>query len=254
LKVGDHFNPEVGFIRRDDFKRTFVSTRFSPRPTSIKQVRQFTWQGSLEYIVNGAGSLESRQQTGLFSAEFENSDRFSASLNRYYELLVQPFKIPGGSTVGAGGYDFSDVQATYALGQQRRVSGTIGLQTALLQWRHPRRHIERQGVSAEAVVREPTISINRSASSGDFTTSLLRLAATMRLASTLRECAGAVQHGRQQLQQQFRFRGNTAGQRALRGLHRRTHTSCRLSGLKNRARREDQPVGDLNLVVGKSYT
>src|SRR5262245_41653736 len=129
LKVGDNFNPEVGFVRRDNFKRTFMSTRFSPRPASIKQVRQFTWQGSLEYILNGAGSVESRQQTGLFSTEFENSDRFSASVNRYYELLVQPFKIPGGSTVAPGGYNFSDVQASYALGQQRRVSGTMALQS-----------------------------------------------------------------------------------------------------------------------------
>src|SRR6185503_15548964 len=128
LKVGDNFNPEVGFVRRDDFKRSFVSTRFSPRPKSSKRVRQYTWQGSLEYILNGAGSVESRQQTGLFSTEFENSDRLSASVNRNYELLVQPFRIPGGSTVPVGGYNFSDVQASYALGQQRRVSGTFAIQ------------------------------------------------------------------------------------------------------------------------------
>src|SRR5262249_44050162 len=31
LKVGDNFNPEVGFVRRDDFKRSFASAKFSPR-------------------------------------------------------------------------------------------------------------------------------------------------------------------------------------------------------------------------------
>jgi hypothetical protein len=178
LKVGDNFNPEAGFVRRDNFKRSFVSTRFSPRPTSIRQVRQFTWQGSLEYILNGAGSVESRQQTGLFSTEFENSDRVSASVNRNYELLVQSFKIPGGSTVPAGGYDFSDVQLSYALGQQRRVSGTLALQDG---------HFYNGDILAASytsarisVVKqwsaEPTISINRvRLPSGDFTTSLLRL-------------------------------------------------------------------------------
>jgi hypothetical protein len=178
LKVGDNFNPEVGFLRRDNFKRTFVSTRFSPRPASIKQVRQFTWQGSLEYILNGAGSVESRQQTGLFSAEFENSDRFSASANRYYELLVQPFKIPGGSTIGVGGYNFSDVQLSYALGQQRRVSGTMAVQDG---------HFYNGDILAVSFTTarvsvlkqwsaEPTISVNRvRLPSGDFTTSLVRL-------------------------------------------------------------------------------
>ena len=178
LKVGDHFNPEVGFVRRDDFKRTFLSTRFSPRPASIRRVRQFTWQGSLEYIVNGAGSVESRQQTGLFSTEFENSDRVAASVNRNYELLVQPFKIPGGSTVPPGGYDFSDVQVSYGLGQQRRVSGTLALQDGqfydgsilAVSYTSARISVLKQWSA------EPTISINRvRLPSGDFTTSLARV-------------------------------------------------------------------------------
>ena len=32
LVVGDDFNPEVGFLRRDDMERSFGSLRFSPRP------------------------------------------------------------------------------------------------------------------------------------------------------------------------------------------------------------------------------
>ena len=35
LKVGDNFNPEVGFLRRDDFKRSFAQLRFSPRPQNM---------------------------------------------------------------------------------------------------------------------------------------------------------------------------------------------------------------------------
>ena len=60
LHVGDNFNPEVGFLRRDDFRRTFASAQFSPRPRSIQAVRQFTWGGSLDYIENGAGQVETR--------------------------------------------------------------------------------------------------------------------------------------------------------------------------------------------------
>ena len=64
LKVGDNFNPEVGFLRRDNFKRSFASARFSPRPRNSRLVRKYTSEASLEYVENGAGFLESRQQTG----------------------------------------------------------------------------------------------------------------------------------------------------------------------------------------------
>jgi hypothetical protein len=210
LKVGDNFNPEVGFVRRDDFKRSFASAKFSPRPTSIKQVRQFTWQGSLEYFVNGAGSVESRQQTGLFSVEFENSDRFSASANRNYELLVQPFKIPGGSTVPIGGYNFSDAQASYALGQQRRVSGTLGLQRGhfydgdilAVSYTGARVSVLKQWSA------EPTISVNRvHLPAGDFTTSLFRLRSDYAF-SPRRFVSGLVQYNTadNSFSSNFRFR------------------------------------------------
>jgi hypothetical protein len=178
LKVGDNFNPEVGFVHRSDFNRTLTSARFSPRPKSIKQVRQFTWQVSEAYFLNGAGSVESKQQTGLFSTEFESSDRFTAVVDRNYELLVQPFKIPGGSTVPVGGYNFSDALVSYAIGQQRRVSGTIAVQDGhfyngdllALSYTTARISILKQWSA------EPTVSINRlHLPTGDFTTRLYRM-------------------------------------------------------------------------------
>ena len=55
LLVGDAFNPEVGFVRRDDMRRTFVSGRFSPRLVSSPTVRRFAWEAGIEYIENTAG-------------------------------------------------------------------------------------------------------------------------------------------------------------------------------------------------------
>src|SRR5262245_53218700 len=46
LKVGDNFNPEVGLVRRDNFRRSFALGRFSPRPAASKTVRKYTWEGS----------------------------------------------------------------------------------------------------------------------------------------------------------------------------------------------------------------
>ena len=128
LLVGDNFNPEVGFLRRDDFQRTFVQAKFSPRPRAIAAVRQFTWGGSLDYIENGAGQVESRIAQARFQTEFENSDRFSADVQRSFELLVEPFEIASDVTIPVGGYDFQDYFASYSMGAQRRVSGTVSIQ------------------------------------------------------------------------------------------------------------------------------
>jgi len=129
LSVGRNFNPEVGFIRRVDFDRSFGQLRFSPRPKHVKHVRKFTWDGSGEYIVNGAGAVEARVQNAHFGTEFENSDQFSAEVTHDYELLTVPFTIPGSSlTIPRGDYTFTDLQTSYGFGAQRRVSGSIGVQ------------------------------------------------------------------------------------------------------------------------------
>ena len=127
LKVGDNFNPEVGFVRRDDFKRSFAQLRFSPRPRSMRAIRKFTYQGSLEYIETGAGLLETRQQSGRFEIEFDSSDRFTTEVNRNYELLQRPFEVSRGVIIPVGGYSFSDATVSYSFGQQRAVSGNLSL-------------------------------------------------------------------------------------------------------------------------------
>ena len=128
LVVGDNFNPEVGFIRRDDFQRSFASFRYSPRPRSIQAVRQFTWQGSFDYTLNGANDLETRESQLQFNTEFENSDQLGVNVTRSYELLVDPFTIASGVTIPVGGYSFQNAELSYSLGAQRRVSGSFSVQ------------------------------------------------------------------------------------------------------------------------------
>ena len=129
LRVGSNFNPEIGFLRRDDFRRTFVQGQYSPRPRSIEAVRQFTFGASLDYILNGANRIETRLGQLSFQTELENSDRISVDVQDNFELLVEPFE-PAGSGVGvpAGGYDFTDVFLSYSMGGQRRYSGSLSFQ------------------------------------------------------------------------------------------------------------------------------
>ncbi len=126
--VGDDFNPEVGFLRRDAFERSFGSFRFSPRPQSVAAIRKLTWEGLFDYITDRDGVLETRQAQGRFGIELENSDRFQLTYTRNYEFLERPFRIASDVTIPVGGYGFEDVEISYTLGQPRPVSGRLSMQ------------------------------------------------------------------------------------------------------------------------------
>ena len=176
LKVGRAFNPEVGFLRRTDFARSFASARFSPRPVRrFTAVRRFSYEASLEYFENGAGQLESRQQTAHFDAEFDNSDRLTVEGNASYDLLLVPFSPSTGVVVPVGEYRYTDGSVSYSMGQQRRVSGNVMLQLGNYYSGTIRALSFSNGRISllEQLSVEPRVSINRvELPSGAFTTRL----------------------------------------------------------------------------------
>ena len=122
LVVGTDFNPDVGFLRRDDFERSRGLFRFSPRPRSIAAIRKLSWTGAFDYVTDRAGVLESREAVGQFGIEFENSDQFDLAVARRYEFLEESFEIAPDVTIPVGGYSFQDVRGLIPV----RVAATTG--------------------------------------------------------------------------------------------------------------------------------
>ena len=115
LKIGDNFNPEMGFLRRDDMVRDYARFRFSPRPRNRSAIRKYVYDGSIDYIENGAGRLESRERAGEFALEFQNADRFSVNYTNAFEFLPAPFPIGGDVVLPVGGYQFDTFRVGYNL-------------------------------------------------------------------------------------------------------------------------------------------
>ena len=134
LKVGDRFNPDVGFLRRTDFKRHFSQVRFSPRPARnrMKAIRRFIYLGNIDYIENNRGRLDFREQEGQFQIEFFNSDRLDLDYTRDYEFIPKPFAIASNVTVPQGGYTYQSFLTSYFAGRQHKLSGTVSLQQGSL--------------------------------------------------------------------------------------------------------------------------
>jgi hypothetical protein len=129
MVIGDNFNPEMGFVRRDNMRRSLGRFRFSPRPAAVPSIRKFSWQGTVDYIEDGAGRLETRDVDGEFAIEFQNSDRFSVGVTDNYERLVAPFAIAPGVRIPIGEYDFVAGRASFTFGQQRPLSGNLSFES-----------------------------------------------------------------------------------------------------------------------------
>jgi hypothetical protein len=128
LKVGDNFNPEMGFVRRDDMVRDYARVRFSPRPRNRSAIRKYVYDGSIEHIENGAGRLDARVGATEFALEFQNSDRFSVNYTNAFEFLPAPFPIGGDVVLPVGGYRFDTFRAGYSLGQQHLASANLSVE------------------------------------------------------------------------------------------------------------------------------
>ena len=123
--VGDGFNPEVGFLRRAQFRSNYGSLRFSPRPRRNATIRQYVYESTLDYTTNNQHQLESRTVTASARADRQNSDIVQLTYFNESELLRRPFAPAPGITMPAGRYGFQHVGASWTPGQQHRLSGVL---------------------------------------------------------------------------------------------------------------------------------
>ena len=124
IVVEKDFNPEVGFVPRTNFRRNLAQARFSPRTTRNRIVRQWNYQGDLNYVTDNGNRLESRNLAGTFRADLHNSDALTVQYSRLYEFLAAPFAIATGVRIPTGGYGFTNTRVEYSAGSQHQISGS----------------------------------------------------------------------------------------------------------------------------------
>jgi hypothetical protein len=88
-------------------------------------VRRLVWDGSFAYVENLVGNVETRESTGAFTMEFENSDELTLRGTKAFEFLPESFPIWSDVSFPGGGYDVAFMSLGYNLGQQRWLSGNV---------------------------------------------------------------------------------------------------------------------------------
>jgi len=125
--VGDHFNPEIGFLRRPAFRRTYGQARYSPRPVGWRSVRKLYYEASYDYFENAAGRPESREAQGAYRMELANGDQLAVEYSKSFEALPGVFQVTPGVTVPSGRYEFQQTKLLFTSSPQRPLSGTLTL-------------------------------------------------------------------------------------------------------------------------------
>jgi hypothetical protein len=196
LRIGENFNPDIGFVRRTDMWRQWAQARFSPRPTRIKAVRKFSYEAMFSYITNGDGMVENRAHRARFGTEFQNSDKLEIDYEQGYEAFDEAFRIARGVIVPAGGYDADNMRVQWTFGEQRRVAGTWNFEKG------PFYGGDRTAIGYSAaritvtpqIAVEPAFSVDRvTLPYGDFTAKLVSSRATYTV-SPLMFVSGLVQY------------------------------------------------------------
>ena len=184
LVIGDNFNPDLGFIRRDDMRKSLGSFRFSPRLADSRLVRMIVGMASFNYIETTAGRVDTREATGESAIAFENGDRLSVMYTNTYEFIPRPFTLAPDVVVQAGGYTYANVRVNLSLARQHTIAGRLTVERGTFYGGH------KTGVSfsrgrveiTPRLAAEPNVAVNRvTLSQGSFTSRLIgsRLTFTM---------------------------------------------------------------------------
>ena len=106
-EVGDDFNPEVGFLEREDgFRQLFMGWYENVRTTALAAHKVREWRPHYSY--ESFWGFDGFQETATLHMDnawdFENGNFISPAVNVQYEGLREPFEVYPGVIVPAGSY------------------------------------------------------------------------------------------------------------------------------------------------------
>ncbi|MEJ2207274.1 MAG: hypothetical protein P8170_24625, partial [Gemmatimonadota bacterium] len=123
-EFGEDYDPTMGFVTRNDFRRVEPRIGFSPRPEGIDWIRKFDFSVQFRNQTELAtGILEEREwQLNVLGVDFESGDGFDVQATRKYEYLDESFEVSDGIEILGGDYTTWEYSLRGRTTGRRRVS------------------------------------------------------------------------------------------------------------------------------------
>jgi hypothetical protein len=124
-RVGDAFDPGVGFARRTGIRHAYATVGAHPRPLPSR------WQEinpyvELSYVTNLGSVLETRDAAVGLNTQFYDGGTLNLQYTNQLERIEQTFTVSG-VPIPAADYGFNEVSASYQSNQGRPLNGSLNL-------------------------------------------------------------------------------------------------------------------------------
>jgi hypothetical protein len=126
-ELGNEYDPAVGFVTRNGYRRVEPQIRWRPRAPSVSWIRRFNFSAQLRNLATlDTGRLEERQwQFTVFGMDFESGDNFSINATHQFDDLDYDFDIHDGILIQQGLYTNWQYSLRARTASRRRVSANV---------------------------------------------------------------------------------------------------------------------------------
>jgi Domain of unknown function (DUF5916) len=119
-RIGQNFNPEVGFIERNNCMCDFSDLTLKPRP-KLKGVRELQFEGFIFHAPDLSGVLQTQEWQATFRVNFHNGAYTDNDIvDALAQRITTPFNIYKNVVIPVGVYRWARHQLTYGSRQDRR--------------------------------------------------------------------------------------------------------------------------------------
>ena len=123
--IGEDFNPEVGFVRRQGSRRFRGQMRFTPWPRKFG-IRRIFMGPEVDYILNQDDELETREFTLTNWFQLEQGSWINVEIRRTSEFLDEEFEIRDGVIIPVDDYNLTTLRTMIDTDEGRKISGRFG--------------------------------------------------------------------------------------------------------------------------------
>ena len=123
--IGEDFNPEVGFVRRQGSRRFRGQMRFTPWPKKYG-IRRIFMGPEIDYILNQDDELETREFSLTNWFQLEQGSWVNVEIRRSSEFLDEDFEIRDDIIIPIGDYDLTTFRTMIDTDEGRKISGRFG--------------------------------------------------------------------------------------------------------------------------------
>jgi len=127
--VQPDFNPEVGFVRRDDMTHYAGEGSWQPRPRNRTRIRNYEFGAGADLFQDPTGRTETEEQTVSAGIAFQDSSGLAFAVTNTFDRLTEPFAIQRTVIIPPGDYEYHRYSLNYSSNRGRGLSGNVKLGT-----------------------------------------------------------------------------------------------------------------------------